>query len=60
MKEAIKFIDEMLFALLLWPVIIWGIFNLLIDVLHMPHNWYTFFLTMILSIYFAIKVESKK
>ncbi len=58
MKNTIKFIDEMLFSILLWPVIIWGIFNLLVDVLHMPKNWYTFLLTLVLSVYFAIKVES--
>jgi hypothetical protein len=59
MKNLLSFLDEMLFAILLWPVTIWGTFKILVDFLRMPSNWYTFFATLIISMYIAVKVDSK-
>ncbi len=56
----LKFADELLFAALFWPVIIWGSFKLLTDLLHFPMTWYTLATTFVLAMYFAIKVEGKQ
>lgn len=56
MKRNLKDLEEIFAATIIWPVLIFGVFKLLTDVLHFPLEWYTIIIAFVLTIYLGIKV----
>ena len=56
MNKHLKTLDELFAAIIIWPVLIAGVFKIVIEIFHFPVEWDTIVLMFFLVLYLGIKV----
>lgn len=56
MKGRLKFLEEVFVGTIIWPVLGFGVFYLLTEILRFPLNWWTLGITLVMTFYLGIRV----